>query len=103
MTVNNTTNNTAKEKAQATLKLYEERKTPGILEMAWQRFRRDKLAMFGTVLLLILSGLAAGAPLVSKYITKYTPEEIELSGILKTPGYQKNAELNCFECYVPHN
>jgi peptide/nickel transport system permease protein len=81
--------NTAREKALAGLRLYEEQETPGLLEMAWQRFRRDRLAMVGTAVLLFLIVLSLCAPLVSKYITKFTAEEIELGAILKVPGYRR--------------
>lgn len=86
------TPNTAREKAIANLRLYEEQETPGLLDMAWQRFRRDKLAMLGSAVLIILVLVALSAPLLSRYVTKFTPEEIELGSTLKPPGYRKNVE-----------
>ncbi|MBN1934311.1 MAG: ABC transporter permease [Anaerolineae bacterium] len=61
--------------------------------MAWQRFRRDKLAMIGTAVLLFLIAISLCAPLLSRHMLDFTPEEIELGGILKKPGYQKSADL----------
>lgn len=83
----------AHERAIAQLRFIEEQKTPGLLLMAWQRFRRDKLAMIGSVVLLFLIVLSLCAPLLSKYLLGFTPAEIELGGILKKPGYQKSADL----------
>jgi peptide/nickel transport system permease protein len=81
---------TARERALANLRLYEEQKTPGLVEMAWQRFRQDRLAMIGAAVLILLILLSVGAPLLSKHVTKFTPEEIELGAILKAPGYQRS-------------
>lgn len=84
---------TAREKALADLWFREVEKTPGLVEMAWQRFRRDRLAMLGgaTVIILVLAAIAA--PLLSRYVTGYSYEEIELGGILKPIGYKKSADL----------
>jgi len=81
----------ARAKALAQLRLAEQ-SAPGLLEMAWQRFRRDKLAMAGTAVLVLLIGLAASAPLLARYVTGYTPEQIELSGTLKSPGYRSSED-----------
>lgn len=83
---------TARERARANLRLYEEQETPGLLEMAWQRFRRDRLAMVGTAVLLLLILLSVCAPLVSRHITGFTPEQIELGAILKPPGFRKSSD-----------
>jgi len=83
---------TAREKARANLRLYEEQETPGLLEMAWQRFRRDRLAMVGTAALLFLIVLSICAPLVSRYVTGFTPQQIELGAILKPPGFRKSPD-----------
>ena len=87
------TRSTAREVALADLRAWEERETPGLLQMAWQRFRRDKLAMLGGAIVIILVLLAIGAPLLSKYVTRYTPESIELGATLKPIGYRKSADL----------
>ena len=87
------TRNTAQEAVLADLRAWEERETPGLLQMAWQRFRRDKLAMLGGIIVIILVLAAIGAPLLSKYVTRYTPERIELGAILKPIGYRKSADL----------
>jgi len=87
------TRNTAQEAALANLRGWEERETPGLLQMAWQRFRRDKLAMLGGIIVIILVLAAIGAPLLSRYVTRYTPEKIELGATLKPTGYQKSPDL----------
>ena len=87
------TRNTAQEAALADLRAWEERETPGLLQMAWQRFRRDKLAMLGGIIVIILVLAAIGAPLLSRYVTRYTPEKIELGATLKPIGYHKSPDL----------
>jgi len=66
--------------------------TPSLLKMAWQRFYRDKLAILGGIIMIILSLVAVSAPLLSRYVTGFTPEEIELGATLKPLGYQKSPE-----------
>jgi peptide/nickel transport system permease protein len=82
------TRNGARAKAIAQMRLTEQQATPGLLEMAWQRFRRDKLALAGTAVLILLIVVALSAPILSRYVTRYTPEQIELGATLKSPGYQ---------------
>ena len=84
---------TAQDAVGSDLRAWEERETPGLPQMAWQRFRRDILAMLGGAVVIILIVLALGAPLVSRYVTRYTPQEIELGGTLRRMGYQKTPEL----------
>ncbi len=84
--------NPVQQQARANVRFLEGQKTPGLVEMAWQRFRRDKLSMLGTTALLLLILLSAGAPLIAKHLTRYTPQQIELGGILKTPGYRKSPD-----------
>ena len=84
---------TARQRALAELKLWEEQETPGLMAMAWQRFRRDRLAMLGGAVIIVLVLAAVCAPLLSKYVTHYRPEQIELGGILKPLGYQKSPDL----------
>jgi peptide/nickel transport system permease protein len=91
--MNRSLSTTAQGKAQADLRLWEERETPSLMTMAWQRFRRDKLAMLGGAIMVILILAAIGAPLLSKYVTHYTPQQIELGGTLKPMGYQKSPDL----------
>jgi peptide/nickel transport system permease protein len=91
--MNRSLSTTAQEKAQADLRLWEERETPSLMAMAWQRFRRDKLAMLGGAIMIILILAAVGAPLLSKYVTRYTPQQIELGATLKPIGYQKSPDL----------
>jgi peptide/nickel transport system permease protein len=82
------TRNDARAKALAQVQLAQQQGTPGLLKMAWQRFRRDKLAMAGTAALMLLVALALSAPLLALHVIGYTPEQIELSGTLKPPGYR---------------
>jgi peptide/nickel transport system permease protein len=83
----------ARAKALAQLRLAERQSAPGLLTMAWQRFRRDKLAMAGTAVLILLIALAASAPLLARHVTGYTPEQIELGGTLKPPGYRSSEDV----------
>jgi peptide/nickel transport system permease protein len=83
----------ARAKALARLRLAERQSAPGLLTMAWQRFRRDKLAMAGTAVLILLIALAASAPLLARHVTGYTPEQIELGGTLKPPGYRSSEDV----------
>ncbi len=87
------TRKTVQEAALADLRAWEERETPGLLQMAWQRFRRDKLAMLGGAIVIVLALAAIGAPLLSKYVTRYTPQQIELGATLRPIGYQKSPDL----------
>lgn len=87
-----TSSGSVPENTAAALRLYEAKKAPGLLDMAWKRFRRDKLAMLGTAVLIVLIALSISAPLLSRYVTGYTPEEIELGATLKAPGYSKSSE-----------
>lgn len=85
-----TTSTAACAEALAQMRLAEQQGAPGLLEMAWQRFRRDKLAMAGAAVLILLIVLALSAPLLARYVTTYTPEQIELGATLKPPGYQRS-------------
>ena len=68
------------------------RKSPGLAELAWRRFRRDRLAMAGAVALLILSAIALLATPLSDNVTRYTPEKINPLFSLKPVGYQRTAD-----------
>lgn len=65
---------------------------PGLARLAWRRFRRDKLAILGGAVMLILILMVLGAPLLSQYVTRYTPEHIDLGATLKSIGFRKSAE-----------
>lgn len=84
----------ARAKALAQMRLVQQQDTPSLLEMAWQRFRRDKLALAGTVVLILLVVLALSAPLLARHVIGYTPEQIELSGTLKAPGYRGSEDTH---------
>lgn len=80
---------TAREKARARVRVWEEQKTPGPLELAWRRFRRDRLALVGSAALILLLALALTAPLLSRHVLGFAPEHVELGATLKPPGYRK--------------
>jgi peptide/nickel transport system permease protein len=82
----------AQERALQQFQFQQQGKSRGLLTMAWQRFRRDRLAVFGAAVLLVLILLSLLAPLLSRYVTGYTPEQIELGAILKAPGYRTSLE-----------
>jgi peptide/nickel transport system permease protein len=86
-----TTSSTARQQTSPDVWL-KPRETPSLLKLAWQRFRRDKLALVGGVVMIILILVAVSAPLLSKYITHYTPQQIELDTTLKPMGYQKSPD-----------
>lgn len=64
-------------------------RAPGPMEMAWRRFRRDRLALAAGGALLLLALAAVAAPLLSRHVIGLTPEQIELGATLKGPGYQR--------------
>jgi len=86
-----TTSSTARQQTSPDVWL-KPKETPGLLKLAWHRFRRDKLAIVGGVVMIILSLLAVSAPLLSKYVTGFTPQQIELGATLKPLGYQKSPD-----------
>jgi peptide/nickel transport system permease protein len=61
------------------------------LQMAWWRFRRDRLAVLGGALLAVLALAALAAPYLARHITGYTPEQIELGATLQAPGFHTAA------------
>src|SRR5437879_1088757 len=65
-------------RAEPTRTLLREAKTRTYLGMAWRRFRRNKLAMIGLVVLIFVILTALGAGLISDYITHKTPHEQSL-------------------------
>jgi peptide/nickel transport system permease protein len=71
---------------------YEGKEAPGLARLAWRRFRRDKLALTGAAIIIVLILLAVGAPLLAKYVTRYTPEQIELGATLKPVGYRRSPD-----------
>jgi peptide/nickel transport system permease protein len=68
------------------------RKSPGLAELAWRRFRRDRLAMAGAAALFILSAIALLATPLSDNVTRYAPEKINPLYSLKPVGYQRTAD-----------
>jgi len=86
-----TTSSTARQQTSPDVWL-KPKETPSLLRLAWQRFRRDKLAIVGGVVMIILSLVAVSAPLLSKHVTGFTPQQIELGATLKPLGYQKSPD-----------
>ena len=68
------------------------RKSPGLAELAWRRFRRDRLAMAGAVALILLGLIALLATPLSDNVTRYAPEKINPLFSLKPVGYQRTVE-----------
>jgi peptide/nickel transport system permease protein len=80
---------TAKEAAVRLVEYYAVRESKGLLREAWDRFRRDRLALAGGVVIILLVVLALGASLFSQYVTHYRPYSQDLRSNLKPPGFQK--------------
>ena len=59
-----------------------------VMQMARRRFFKDKLAVVGIALLLLLIILTLSAPLLTQRLTGFRPEQIELGATLKEPGYR---------------
>ncbi len=68
------------------------KRSPGLLELAWRRFRRDKLAMAGATVLSVLGLMAILATPLSDNVTHYSPERINPLYTLKPLGWQRNPE-----------
>lgn len=60
--------------------------TPGYLRRAWQRLRRDWLAMTALGMLLVIVALALAAPLISEHILHADPNRVRLTQKLKPPS-----------------
>ncbi|MBI1801564.1 MAG: ABC transporter permease [Chloroflexi bacterium] len=67
-------------------------KSPGLLALAWRRFWRDKLAVVGTAVLLLLGLMALLATPLASEVTHFQPEQIELLGNLKPLGWARTPE-----------
>ena len=80
---------TAEEAAVRLAEYYAVRESKGLLREAWDRFRRDRLALVGGVVIILLVVLALGASLFSQYVTHYQPYSQDLWSNLKSPGFQK--------------
>ncbi len=61
------------------------------LGMAWQRLRRNKLAMIGLAIMLLMILMALGAGFIADHITKHTPAEQSLRD--KFMGINENGYL----------
>lgn len=61
-------------------------RSPGYTRRAWQRLRRDKLAMIALVLLVTIVGLAFAAPLITEHVLQTDPNRVRLTQKLKPPS-----------------
>src|SRR5215212_3782098 len=61
------------------------RATPGMYRRAWQRLRRDHMAMAALIVVIAIVIFALAAPLVSK-LTGFTFQENHLGDKLSKPG-----------------
>jgi peptide/nickel transport system permease protein len=59
---------------------------PGYLRRAWDRLRRDWLAMVALGLLLAIIALALAAPLISEHLLHADPNRVRLTAKLKSPS-----------------
>jgi peptide/nickel transport system permease protein len=59
---------------------------PGYLRSAWDRLRRDWLAMVALGLLLAIIALALAAPLISEHLLHADPIRVRLTAKLKSPS-----------------
>ncbi len=62
------------------------RATPGFWRRAWRRFRRNEVAMSALVVTAALALFVLAAPLVSRYVTGFGPNENHLVDRLLAPG-----------------
>ncbi len=69
-----------------------QKKSPSLLELAWRRFQRDKLAMGGAVVLIVLTVLAILATPISQYVTRFDPDKVNPLFSMKPVGWQRNLE-----------
>ena len=86
------TPDTARERAATEVWFSEAQDAPGLTRLAWRRFRRDKLALIGAAIMIILILLAVGAPFLSQHVTRYTPRQIELGATLRPIGYRRSLD-----------
>lgn len=70
---------------QARLRRATVRATPGLYRRAWQRYRRDQIAMASLVVIGLVVAFAVGAPVVSR-LTGFTYAENHLAWKLASPG-----------------
>jgi len=58
----------------------------GYYQRAWRRFRRNKVALVALVVLVVIVLLIAAAPLISRYVTGFGPNENNLIARMLPPG-----------------
>ena len=62
------------------------RATPGFYKRAWRRLRRDKVAMVGLVIVVLMVLFSLSAGLISEYVTGYSYSQNNLRMTLRAPG-----------------
>jgi peptide/nickel transport system permease protein len=67
-------------------------KSPGLVRLAWRRFRRDRLAMAGTLVMLFFALLAIFATPLSDNVTRFSPERVQPLYSLKPIGWQRTPD-----------
>lgn len=73
---------TAEERTVARARLGSSR---GFYRRAWDKLRRDRIAMVALVIVLIMTVASFGAPLVSQFITGYSYSQVDLRATLYPP------------------
>jgi peptide/nickel transport system permease protein len=58
-------------------------------QLFWREFRKDRLALAGMVFIALMVGLAAGAPLVARYVVHHGPNQLFISETLDRFGLPK--------------
>jgi len=71
---------------------HQEYEPRSVMQMAWRRFREDRLAVLGAIVMFMLIAASLFAPLLAEHVIGFTPEEIELGAILKAPGFRKTPD-----------
>jgi peptide/nickel transport system permease protein len=61
------------------------RASKGFYRRAWDRLRRDRIAMVALVIVVVIVALSFGAPLVSRFLTGYSYSQVDLRSTLYPP------------------
>jgi peptide/nickel transport system permease protein len=60
----------------------------GYWENAWRRFRADKVSVIASVVFLIICLISFGSPLLSRYVTRYDPNRVNLDENYQAPNWR---------------